>query len=386
MKAQSLAIAIAVLTFATELSAQSIWGIEFSPDGNYLAAAISNRGNPGTTTIWKTDDWSIHTSYRREVGALDVDFSHDSKQLLIAERNGHVGLIDVESKRFQRSYQITDGGEIMAVAFSPDGKSFAAAPKKTPKVKLWDIGTGESIKTFEGHSEEVNGVDISPDGRWLLSTGSDKQTFLWNIETGKLVRKHSPSNLIGRRCGFSADGSLYFVSRYDGTGRFRDTESGKLRLKVTGSDCAAISLDKRLVVATGFSALGVYRVNLAAPTESQSKTITKLISQFADDDYNTRINASKEVESMGLIATSQLRDSMNAEDAETRARSRIMRRTILSPKPNHELKSHKGEPEVCCMSPDGTIIASGCRGGEVKIWSVKDASELRTLEIPTKNP
>jgi WD40 repeat protein len=38
-------------------------------------------------------------------------------------------------------------------------------------VKLWDTSTGKQIKTLTGHTNEVNGVSFSPDGK-MLATAS----------------------------------------------------------------------------------------------------------------------------------------------------------------------------------------------------------------------
>jgi WD40 repeat protein len=52
---------------------------------------------------------------------------------------------------------------VNAVAFSPDGKVLASASSDVT-VKLWDDGTGAVLQTLEGHSNWVNAVAFSPDG------------------------------------------------------------------------------------------------------------------------------------------------------------------------------------------------------------------------------
>ena len=63
-------------------------------------------------------------------------------------------------------------------------------------LRLWDVKTGEEIRKFDGHTEGVWGVAISPDGRRALS-GSGRWTLdsadttvrLWDLETGKELHK-----------------------------------------------------------------------------------------------------------------------------------------------------------------------------------------------------
>jgi hypothetical protein len=74
---------------------------------------------------------------------------------------------------------------ITSVAFSPDGK-LAATGGRDFTVKLWDVGTGEEIATFEGHSEEVVALLFTHDER--IVSLSDYSIRLWNIESENEIR------------------------------------------------------------------------------------------------------------------------------------------------------------------------------------------------------
>ncbi|WP_375467236.1 caspase family protein, partial [uncultured Nostoc sp.] len=52
---------------------------------------------------------------------------------------------------------------VNSVAFSPDGKTIASA-SADKTVKLWDAATGKEITTLKGHSDAVYSVAFSPDG------------------------------------------------------------------------------------------------------------------------------------------------------------------------------------------------------------------------------
>ncbi|MHC5729339.1 MAG: WD40 repeat domain-containing protein, partial [Nostoc sp.] len=71
-------------------------------------------------------------------------------------------------------------GSVNSVAISPDGKTLASG-SDDETIKLWNLATGEQIRTLTGHSEVLN-VAISPDGKTLVSGGSDNTIKIWRLK------------------------------------------------------------------------------------------------------------------------------------------------------------------------------------------------------------
>src|SRR5262249_21971489 len=50
-------------------------------------------------------------------------------------------------------------------------------------VILWDMGSGQILRHLTGHTDKVNGVAFSSDGRMALSSSNKDGIFVWRIET-----------------------------------------------------------------------------------------------------------------------------------------------------------------------------------------------------------
>ncbi len=75
---------------------------------------------------------------------------------------------------------------VQAVAFSPDGKYFATSSDDGTAV-LWDISSGtQAVEkyTLTGHRAVIYALDFSPDGKFLATGSADTETRVWNVATG----------------------------------------------------------------------------------------------------------------------------------------------------------------------------------------------------------
>jgi DNA-binding SARP family transcriptional activator/WD40 repeat protein len=109
-------------------------------------------------------------------------------------------------------------------AFSPNGQLLAAYADN--RVQVWDVGSGELVRSFGGHVGAVISGGWSPDGRLLYTAGLDLQVLAWDMAgDDSLVRTVSlddPAD-VGTAWATTAsvvvglsDGHLLFVHRPDG--------------------------------------------------------------------------------------------------------------------------------------------------------------------------
>ena len=79
---------------------------------------------------------------------------------------------------------IPAGGEVVAVAFSPDGQRIVSG-SEDKTLRLWDAKSGAPIGApLRGHDDAVSSVAFSPDGQRIVSGSGDKTLRLWDAKSG----------------------------------------------------------------------------------------------------------------------------------------------------------------------------------------------------------
>ncbi|MER3441876.1 MAG: hypothetical protein C4296_10990 [Gemmataceae bacterium] len=69
---------------------------------------------------------------------------------------------------------------VLSVAFSPDG-GYLASGSFDKTVRVWQVATGQHVRTLQGHTDWVRSVAFSPDGRYLASGSGDKTVRVWPV-------------------------------------------------------------------------------------------------------------------------------------------------------------------------------------------------------------
>jgi WD40 repeat protein len=144
-----------------------------------------------------------------------------------------------------------------SVAYSPNGKLLAVGGADN-QIRLLDAATGKEIRRLAGHQARsfspprnpkspldllvgsvgkgnVTTLAFSPDGKTLASGGWDDLVRLWDVATGKQLRKLDAHRAMVARVAFSPDGKL-LASRggLDGVLRVWDAATGAERFRLEG--------------------------------------------------------------------------------------------------------------------------------------------------------
>ena len=152
-------------------------------------------------------------------------------------------------------------GQVLGVAISPDGRR-ALTCGQSPVVRLWDVKTGREIRRLEGHPGAVNAVAFSPDGRHAVSAGiADALVRMWDLETGRELRRPRRAHLQGFLRGLLPGRAVRALGRRGsdraGCGMPRlDARFGSYPACRSRVESVAFSPDGRLALAGGQDRIG----------------------------------------------------------------------------------------------------------------------------------
>jgi WD40 repeat protein len=167
--------------------------LAFSPDSRYLLSGSQefrpDKPRVGELILWDIQTCQMLRRFETNEDVPGIEFSADGRQALTGTGYyGRVILWDVASgmeiRRFQTDRYL-ENWPMLSVAFGPDGKSVLAS--EFDGAYLWDIETGKIIREYKGNVGFIWSLDISPDGKKILAGTSAGEVILWDFETAEVL-------------------------------------------------------------------------------------------------------------------------------------------------------------------------------------------------------
>ncbi|HAZ46299.1 MAG TPA: hypothetical protein DDW76_03870 [Cyanobacteria bacterium UBA11369] len=271
---------------------------------------------------------------------------------------------------------------VESVAISPDGKTLASG-SLDHSIRLWSLATGELLNTLTGHSSVVLSLAFSPDGKTLASASNmafrDGTVKLWDVATGKL-RQTLGDSLLALRVScvtFSPDGN-HLASGHIGFTSI-DTKinlwhlgSGKVQrtLKGHGWDVRSVtfSSDGQILVSGSMDgAIMIWDWRTGERLRTLNRPTDLVGSMVAW--FDSSIGA---IWSVAISPDGQTIASGGSQQP-------IGLWNTASGKPVRILTEHSGRVYAVAFSPDGTTLASGGEDNTIRIWNFHTGELLQTL-------
>ncbi|HTU21192.1 MAG TPA: WD40 repeat domain-containing protein, partial [Gemmataceae bacterium] len=190
--------------------AQPVSLLAWSPDGKLLAVGVSINAGQSAIQLWDAQAgrtlWRVETPWGGGLSALA--WSADGRTLLATVTNVGCLTWNPADGKLLRRVAILCG----LAAFSPDAKRLAGGTGDN-RVALWDVETGKEIRKLDEHKPaSLPSLAWSPDGKRLALTAADS-VYVWQAETGERIGHYKDLTQCCFAC-WSPNGSRFAVSRY----------------------------------------------------------------------------------------------------------------------------------------------------------------------------
>jgi WD40 repeat protein/serine/threonine protein kinase len=244
---------------------------------------------------------------------------------------------------------------ITSLLLTPDGKQLITSSFDRT-IKMWDLASGEAIKTLQGHTATVYGLAISADGKRLLSS-SDQTLRVWDLATGTTAVMLNGKKLPGSWV-LSRDGKRLVNASGDGTVRVWNLDTGEELLALKGHSLGMLTLallpdDNRLLVGTADGPIKIWDAVTGAELGAL-KGHTKPVTCLAVSSDGQR------VVSGSLDQTVKIWDMTTGKEVRTVRGSRSSIRSVA-------------------VSSDGKHVAGGCADSAVIVWDASTGEMIQTF-------
>jgi WD40 repeat protein len=261
-----------------------------SPDGTFVMVGYGDRA-----TMWKLKD-----------------ISSDS----LVEHNG--------VKLLEELMTFVHTSSVESVAVSPDIR-YVVTGSSDHRAHIWDVATGEEVRSLDGHMGDVGNVAVSLGGSYILTSSSDDTVRIWSAYDG--AHPHT----------------LYYPNPHgaDHTTAYKGT---LVAVNPSGDEVVTVS-DNSDVIWIWNSTSG----EMLHLLDKHTSTVTAL------------------AVSENFVVTAGLDSYARIWDA--RSGAEVMRFLIPS-----------GSGRIClAVSPDESYIVAG-RGQRARIWDTSSRDELHVLD------
>ncbi|MBI1318364.1 MAG: protein kinase [Candidatus Hydrogenedens sp.] len=254
-----------------------------------------------------------------------------------------------------------DGG-VRALEISFNGR-YAVSGGSDGVIGIWDLGLGERVRTFLGHASAVRTLALSDDQKLLVSGGEDATLRLWDVRSGQCKKSIDHPGGAPESIARSAGGRFLASAGWElGIWDLQHfVKAGVLEGHPGGNSAVLWARSNRFIVSGGADA----RIKFWNPYTGRQAAALKCP---AGPVHALAMSLDE-----GLLAAA----AGNPWDR----RGRVCVWNIDSGDLLCQYEGHETPVSLVCMSSDGSLCVSAGADGAMHLWETRTGKGLRTVPV-----
>lgn len=304
-----------------------------------------------------------------------------------------------------RADLIGHGGMVRSVDVSPDGKRVITGSFDYT-ARVWEFGDQTEVAVLNAHEGPVTGGLFSPDGKTALTTSDDMTAILWDMTTMKPLHR-----LLGHKhkvmaSAFSADGKWVATGAWDKTVRIWDAATGKTlqTIQAPAPVNAVVFLDggKRIAVGGHAPSIDIFDVASGDPVgklEGHKMGITafdlsadgtRLLSASIDKTIRIwDLTAMKETTEIDVRGTQVYDAEFSADGKRALTAGKdgyVVEWNLADGQPLHEIHAHEKIVWSAVYTPDGRFAVSSSSDEQARVWHLETGDRIGLVSEAGQEP
>ncbi len=214
-----------------ELSGSSFVGrvlcLAFNSRGTLLATGGGEPSRSGGLKIWNVPALTLARDLKEAHSdtVFGVEFSRDGKYLASGAADKFVKVFDVATGKHVRSFE-GHTHHVLGVSWKADGSLLASAGADS-QIKVWNFESGEQVRSIAGYTKQVTSIQFIGTGGDVVSSSGDKTVRLHHASDGDNYRTFEGGTDFMYSAAATRDGSLIVAGGEDGVLRVWNGRNGQ---------------------------------------------------------------------------------------------------------------------------------------------------------------